>query len=58
MRSFRIGAELTLVGDGTSVSVTTKGNKTLTDTHRVSKHSSFKHLEQSKLFSVADAFHV
>lgn len=73
MRSFWIGAELTLVGDGTSVSVETKvifikkytfnnantPDKTLTDIYGVSnKHSSFKHVEQSKLFSVADAFHV
>ncbi len=34
-------------------------DKTLTDIYGVSnKHSSFKHIEQSKLFSVADAFHV
>ncbi len=62
MRSFRIGAELTLVGDGTSVSVevikkkytfnnANTPDKTLTDSCGVSdKHSSFKRTEQSKLF--------
>ncbi len=70
MRSFRIGAELTLVGDGTSVSVevikkkytfnnANTPDKTLTGSCGVSdKHSSFKRTEQSKLFAVADMFHV